>query len=100
MHFKKKNFWLTFILCFSLLFNPLIVQVALYAQDAGADDVINTSEAETERGSQEVDNAYDILQDTDKADTNWLMSDGDKENVRKANQSLDNARDEDRKSVV
>ncbi|MGM0600465.1 MAG: hypothetical protein ACQETH_11705 [Candidatus Rifleibacteriota bacterium] len=101
MNFKKRNFWLTFVLCFSLVFNPLIVQVALYAQDTSnveeveeeidAGEAMNTSEDKADEASEEVDKTHDKLKGTKKAKTKWYMSGSTKRKIKKANRSLGDA---------
>jgi hypothetical protein len=98
---KKMKFWLSMVLCFAMIFNPLIVQVAVYAADADAsqqeevkNEEMETSAEKADEASEKTDEAYNKLSTTKKAKTKWYMSSSTKRKIREANSKLDSAKSE------
>ena len=108
---RKMKFWLSMVLCLSLLLNPVIFEAALYAADANVDAAVaddsssdealpevdsdkamDTSAEKAEEGSAKTSEAYDVLSTTKKAKTKWYMSSGTKKKIRNANSKLDAAK--------
>lgn len=80
-----------------MLFNTMILQTAVYAQDA--DDVeagveLISAQAETQQATDEVSNVKSQLDDTKKIETKWYMSSSTKDKIRNANRNLDSAKTE------
>ncbi|MFA6750049.1 MAG: hypothetical protein WCS82_09255 [Candidatus Riflebacteria bacterium] len=80
-----------------MLFNTMILQTAVYAQDA--DDVeagveLISAQAETQQATDEVSNVKSQLDSTKKIETKWYMSSSTKNKIRNANQNLNSAKTE------
>lgn len=80
-----------------MLFNTMILQTAVYAQDAddaeGGAELIS-AQAETQQATDEVGNVKSQLDSTKKIETKWYMSSSTKNKIRNANQNLNSAKTE------
>lgn len=80
-----------------MLFNTMILQTAVYAQDADdaeAGAELISAQAETQQATDEVSNVKSQLDSTKKIETKWYMSSSTKNKIRNANQNLNSARTE------
>ena len=80
-----------------MLFNTMILQTAVYAQDADdaeAGAELISAQAETQQATDEVSNVKSQLDSTKKIETKWYMSSSTKNKIRNANQNLDSAKTE------
>lgn len=80
-----------------MLFNTMILQTAVYAQDADdaeAGAELISAQAETQQATDEVSNVKSQLDSTKKIKTKWGMSSSTKKKIRNANQNLNSAKTE------
>jgi hypothetical protein len=80
-----------------MLFNTMILQTAVYAQDADdaeAGAELISAQAETQQATDEVSNVKSQLDNTKKIETKWYMSSSTKNKIRNANQNLNSAKTE------
>lgn len=80
-----------------MLFNTMILQTAVYAQDADdaeAGAELISAQAETQQATDEVSNVKSQLDSTKKIETHWSMSSSTKNKIRNANQNLNSAKTE------
>ena len=80
-----------------MLFNTMILQTAVYAQDADdaeAGAELISAQAETQQATDEVSNVKSRLDSTKKIETKWYMSSSTKNKIRNANQNLNSAKTE------
>lgn len=80
-----------------MLFNTMILQTAVYAQDADdaeAGAELISAQAETQQATDEVSNVKSQLDSTKKIETKWYMSSSTKNKIRNANQNLNSAKTE------
>lgn len=80
-----------------MLFNTMILQTAVYAQDADdaeAGAELISAQAETQQATDEVSNVKSQLDSTKKIETEWYMSSSTKNKIRNANQNLNSAKTE------
>lgn len=78
-----------------MLFNTMILQTAVYAQDADdAEAELISAQAETQQATDEVSNVKSQLDSTKKIETKWYMSSSTKNKIRNANQNLNSAKTE------
>ncbi|NCB47265.1 hypothetical protein EOM81_09640 [bacterium] len=80
-----------------MLFNTMILQTAVYAQDADdaeAGAELISAQAETQQATDEVSNVKSQLDNTKKIETRWYMSSSTKNKIRNANQNLNSAKTE------
>ncbi|OQB50687.1 MAG: hypothetical protein BWY02_00304 [bacterium ADurb.Bin157] len=78
-----------------MLFNTMILQTAVYAQDADdaeAGAELISAQAETQQATDEVSNVKSQLDSTKKIETKWYMSSSTKNKIRNANQNLNSAK--------
>ena len=68
-----------------MLFNTMILQTAVYAQDADdaeAGAELISAQAETQQATDEVSNVKSQLDSTKKIETKWYMSSSTKNKIR------------------
>jgi len=78
-----------------MLFNTMILQTAVYAQDADdaeAGAELISAQAETQQATDEVSNVKSQLDSTKKIETKLYMSSSTKNKIRNANQNLNSAK--------
>lgn len=81
------------LLCFLMVFNPVLFEAALWAEDASATAVVENkdmkaTEESTDKAAAQTDSAYEKLLNTKSAATKWYMSSGTKNKIKDANQQL------------
>lgn len=78
-----------------MLFNTMILQTAVYAQDAddaeGGAELIS-AQAETQQATDEVSKVKSRLYSTEKIETKWYMSSSTKNKIKDANENLNSAK--------
>lgn len=88
---------ITALLCFAMVFNPVLFEAALWAED-GKNKEIAASEEATDEAVDKTDEAYQTLLKTKKAKTDDDMDGDAKAQVRDANANLDAAKGEVKES--
>lgn len=86
---KNMRVMISVVLCFLMVFNSLIIEVALYAQESAA---MNTAENEAVSAADQTDEAYETLTNTKEGKTKWYMSSSTKRKIREGNAGLRDAR--------
>lgn len=86
---KNLRVMISVVLCFLMVFNSLIVEVALYAQDNAA---MNTAQDSAASAADQTDQAYETLTNTKEGKTKWYMSSSTKRKIREGNAGLRDAR--------
>lgn len=93
---KRFNSIIAALLCFMMVFNPVIYQAALWAEDTAAEAAkpkeMTESEKSADEASVKTDSAYNQLLNTKEGKTKWYMSDSTKNKIKDANTNLGNAR--------
>lgn len=78
-----------------MLFNTMILQTAVYAQDADDTEAgaeLISAQAETQQATDEVSGVKSRLANTKKIETKWYMSSSTKNKIKNANQNLNSAK--------
>lgn len=97
---KRLNSIIAALLCFMLVFNPVIFEAALWAEDnaaaateaAAKPEEMKESEKSADDATAETDDAYQQLLNTKEGKTKWGMSSGTKKKIREANTNLRDAK--------
>ena len=87
---KRLNSIMAALLCFVLVFNPIIFESVLWAQDKPEE--MKASEENADSAAAQTEDAYQKLLNTKEGKTKWYMSSGTKSKIRDANTNLRDAR--------
>ena len=97
---KRLNSIIVALLCFMMVFNPVIFEAALWAEDNAAaatketakPEEMKESENSADAASKETDTAYQELLNTKEGKTDWLMDSDTKDKINDANTNLRDAK--------
>jgi len=96
---KKYRGLISALLCFMMVFNPIFIEVAVWAEDSASQPATNEAAQDAERAAAQADSA--VVQ-TNQAEsrlnaqgtirTKWYMSSSTKRQINQANQDISRPR--------